>query len=201
MSAAPPVVIKVCGITTLRDAEMSAEAGATAIGFNFYRQSPRYIEPSEASRIAGALGSAVLKTGIFVDESPQRIQEIAAQTGLDVVQLHGTSRAQGLRVWRACRAGANFSESMLDDESAEAFLLDTPSAELHGGTGRTFDWSIARGLRKKIILAGGLDASNVREAIETARPWGVDACSRLELEPGRKDPAKVREFVKAASSL
>jgi phosphoribosylanthranilate isomerase len=106
-----------------------------------------------------------------------------------------------LRVWRAFQVNEKFTSGMLDDSAAEAFLLDSPSLLLHGGTGQTFDWSAARNPGKRIVLAGGLDASNVRIAIEQAQPWGVDACSRLESVPGRKDPLKVQNFIKAALNL
>ena len=102
-----------------------------------------------------------------------------------------------MRIWRAIQA----NEALLahvNDETAEALLLDTPSEDLYGGTGTSFDWARARGLPKHIIIAGGLDATNVRRAVEQAQPWGVDACSRLEKSPGLKDHDKVRQFVKAA---
>jgi phosphoribosylanthranilate isomerase len=190
-------MVKICGITNREDALVAAEAGASAIGFNFYRESPRYISPTGACMIAAKLPAEVWKVGIFVNETPETIARIALDAALDVAQLYGTSEARGIRIWRAFKA----NESLLahvNDETAEAILLDTPSEDLHGGTGTSFDWSRAKGLPKHIIIAGGLDASNVRRAIEQAQPWGVDACSRLEKSPGRKDHEKVREFVKAA---
>jgi phosphoribosylanthranilate isomerase len=194
-------MVKICGITSLDDARVAAGAGASAVGFNFYARSPRYIAPESAHAIAAGLPPSLLKVGVFVDESPARVSDVAAAVPLDVVQLHGDTPALRLRVWRARRVDSSFSPQSLDDPAAEAFLLDAPAQGLHGGTGRSFDWNVARGLDKRIILAGGLDASNVRAAIEIARPWGVDACSRLESAPGRKDPRKVREFVRAALNL
>jgi phosphoribosylanthranilate isomerase len=194
------MMVKICGITTREDALAAAEAGASALGFNFYAKSPRYIAPEAAGEIGALLPGNILRVGVFVNESPAFVAAASAAAGLNVVQLHGGAGG-GIRVWRACRVDEAFGADSLDDPSAEAFLLDTPSANLHGGTGRTFDWNIARGTGKRIILAGGLDASNVRLAIETAKPWGVDACSRLESSPGRKDARKVREFVKAALYL
>lgn len=194
-------MVKVCGITSAQDALDAAAAGASALGFNFYSGSPRFIEPAAARSIAQELPANVTKVGIFVNESCAVIAETAAQVGLDVVQLYGSSTAPGLRVWRAARVTPEFTAASLDDAQAEAFLLDTADGALAGGTGRTFDWNAARNLGRRIILAGGLDASNVRAAIEAARPWGVDACSRLESSPGKKDPAKVREFVKAALNI
>ncbi len=191
------MMVKICGITNREDALAAIEAGASALGFNFYRDSPRYISPTGASMIAAKIPCTVWKVGIFVNETPETIARISLDAGLDVAQLYGTSEARGIRVWRAIKA----TESLLtyvNDETAEAVLVDTPSDDLHGGTGASFDWSRAKGLPKHIIIAGGLDASNVRRAIEQAQPWGVDACSRLEKSPGLKDHDKVRQFVEAA---
>ena len=193
------MMVKICGITNREDAMAAVEAGASAIGFNFYRDSPRYISPTGAATIAEKIPSRVWKVGVFVDELPDSIAKIALDVGLDVAQLHGLADARGLRIWRACRADA-FVLALASGEATEALLVDTPSDELYGGTGRTFDWRMARGIQKKIIIAGGLDASNVRQAIEEAQPWGVDACSRLEKSPGMKDHDKMRDFVKAALS-
>ena len=191
------MMVKICGITNCEDALAAVEAGASALGFNFYRDSPRYISPIGASMIAAKIPSTVWKVGIFVNETPETIARIALDAGLDVAQLYGTSEARGIRVWRAIRANESLL-SHVNIETAEAVLVDTPSDDLHGGTGATFDWSRAKGLPKHIIIAGGLDASNVRRAIEQAQPWGVDACSRLEKSPGLKDHDKLRQFVKAA---
>jgi phosphoribosylanthranilate isomerase len=191
------MMVKICGITNREDALAAVEAGASALGFNFYRDSPRYISPTGASMIAVKIPATVWKVGVFVNETPETIARIALDAGLDVAQLYGTSEARGIRIWRAIKANESLS-SRVNDETAEAVLVDTPSDDLHGGTGASFDWSRAKGLPKHIIIAGGLDASNVRRAIEEAQPWGVDACSRLEKSPGLKDHDKVREFVKAA---
>ena len=191
------MIVKICGITNREDALAAVEAGASAIGFNFYRESPRYISATGASMIATKIPTSVWKVGIFVNESPEGIARIALDAGLDVAQLYGTSEARGIRIWRAVQANESLW-SHVNDDTAEAVLLDTPSGELHGGTGTSFDWSRAKGLPKHVIIAGGLDATNVRRAIEQAQPWGVDACSRLERSPGLKDHDKVREFVKAA---
>ena len=191
------MMVKICGITNREDALAAVEAGASALGFNFYRQSPRYISPTGASMIAAKIPADVWKVGIFVNETPETIARIALDAGIDIAQLYGTSDARGIRIWRAIRANESLL-SHVNDETAEAVLLDTPSDDLHGGTGASFDWARAKGLPKHVIIAGGLDASNVRRAIEQAEPWGVDACSRLEKSPGLKDHDKVREFVKAA---
>lgn len=191
------MMVKICGITNREDALAAAESGASAIGFNFYRESPRYISPTGASTITTKIPAGVWKVGIFVNETPETIARIAVDTGLDVAQLYGTSVARGIRVWRAIQANGSLL-SHINDELVEALLLDTPSDDLRGGTGASFEWARAKGLPKKIVIAGGLDASNVRLAIEQAQPWGVDACSRLEKSPGKKDHDKIRQFVKAA---
>ncbi len=193
------MMVKICGITNRDDAKAAVDAGASAIGFNFYNESPRYVSPTGAALIAEKIPTDVWRVGIFVNEGTESVARIALKVGLDVVQLYGTAEARGIRIWHACRANDDISRS-LDDETVEALLLDTPSEEddQYGGTGRTFDWSRAKGLPKKIIIAGGLDASNVRQAIEEAQPWGVDACSRLEKSPGTKDHDKMRRFIKAA---
>jgi phosphoribosylanthranilate isomerase len=198
MRAAP---VKVCGITNQPDADAAIAAGATAIGFNFYPKSPRYIAPQAAARIA-TIGA--LRVGVFVNEPAPRIAEIARLAALDVAQLHGDETpAQypaGIAVWKAARVTADFDFSQLDDCPAEALLLDGPAAELYGGAGQTFDWTLARSARHRIILAGGLDASNVARAISLAQPWGVDSCSRIECSPGKKDHIKMIDFLLAAKA-
>lgn len=198
-----PVIIKVCGITVLEDALAAVEGGATAIGFNFYRGSKRYIAPERAAPIAAALPGHVVKAGVFVNEDVAAIEAIARQTGLDVAQLHGEETpAQfpaGLRVWKAFRVAGDFDVRQLDAfPEAEAFLLDGPAGAEYGGAGIPFAWGLAAGVTKRILIAGGLDASNVGRAIREAHPWGVDACSRIESSPGRKDRAKMLDFLKAA---
>jgi phosphoribosylanthranilate isomerase len=192
------MIVKICGITNGDDALAAVENGAAALGFNFYAGSPRYIAPEAARRIAGALPARVWKAGVFVNEPPERVLAIAAEAALDIVQLHGGGAPRGIRVWKGVRVAAEFDPATLDPLGAEAYLLDTPSDNKYGGTGRTFDWRRARGARAKIVVAGGLDETNVRRAIEEAQPWGVDACSRLELAPGLKDRAKMARFLKAA---
>jgi len=191
--------VKICGITNREDAIAAAAAGASAIGFNFYRESPRYISPTGAAMIAEKLPAQVWKVGVFVNEAPETVARVALDAGLDVAQLHGASEGRGIRIWRALTVDALLSEEVAD--TAEALLLDTPSTELFGGTGESWDWSRAASFKQKIIIAGGLDAANVRRAIEEARPWGVDVCSRIEKSPGLKDHDKMTKFVKAALGL
>ncbi len=184
------MMVKICGITNAEDAGVAAEAGASAIGFIFYPPSPRYVPPERAQAIAAGLN--LLKVGVFVEEPPAVIEYAAHIVGLDIVQLYGACGAVTLPVWRAFRIDAAFDWNLIANAASEAIFLDGASS------GRTFPWELAAGLKARVILAGGLDASNVRQAIRAARPWGVDASSRLERAPGRKDPAKVHDFVKAA---
>jgi phosphoribosylanthranilate isomerase len=161
------------------------EAGASALGFVFFPESPRCVRPEQAAE-AGA-GLAVWKVGVFVDETPATIEAVMRAAGLDIAQIYGGAAPAGLRVWRAFRGTGIQTAS-----GCEAVLLDGPRS------GVPFDWSVARGAAERVIIAGGLDASNVGEAIRAAQPWGVDASSRLESAPGVKDHDKVRQFIAAA---
>jgi phosphoribosylanthranilate isomerase len=197
-------VVKVCGITSVEDARAAVGAGAGALGFNFYPKSPRYITAAGAAAITATVPEGILKVGVFVNESPAKVAEIVKEAGLDVAQLHGDEGPDqippGVRVWKAFRVDEAFGLERLEAFPAEAFWLDTPTA-MYGGSGHTFDWTRARGAAGKILLAGGLDESNVRQAIAVAHPWGVDACSRLESAPGKKDHGRMARFIAAAHSV
>jgi len=176
------MIVKICGITRREDAVAAVEAGADAIGFIFYKPSPRYVTPEKAREIGDGL--KVWKVGVFVNESVDE----SATAGLDIVQVYGGS-AQCARIWKAHRV----SEGAIPvARGCEALFLDS------SGNGVRFDWNMARGAAEKVVIAGGLDDSNVGEAIRIARPWGVDASSRLEISPGVKDHEKVRRFIEAA---
>lgn len=190
------MIVKICGITNREDALAAAEAGASAIGFNFYRESPRYISHTGAAMIGEKLPANVWKVGVFVNETPEAIAKAMLDAGLDIAQLHGWSEARGGRFWRA--ASADDRSIGVLPEVPEAFVIDSPKNTTQGGTGETWDWSKTPHLDRKIIIAGGLDAENVRIAIEQARPWGVDACSRIEKSPGIKDHEKMLRFIHAA---
>lgn len=191
------MMVKICGITNRDDALAAADAGVTAIGFNFYPRSPRYIQREEAEAIAAILPSGVRRVGVFVDATPAE----AAYEFLDVIQLHGEEPAGDMAfydkpVWKAFRVRPGWDPAILKQYEVEAVLLDGPLP----GTGHAFDWRVASGLAHNIVLAGGLDATNVRDAIRVVKPWGVDACSRLESVPGRKDHEKMKRFIQAALS-
>ena len=201
------VRVKICGITNLEDARMSVNAGADMLGFNFFPQSLRYIEPETARRIINDLPAKVQKVGVFVnEENPQQVSDIA---GIDVIQLHGDespSFCQTLnerRVIKALRVDNDFSPTRVAEYQTEAILLDTFSAAARGGTGESFNWEIAKQARQfvsRLFLAGGLTPNNVARAISTVTPYAVDACSSLESSPGKKDARRVREFIAAARS-
>jgi phosphoribosylanthranilate isomerase len=199
------VFIKICGITCLEDAVVAVEAGADALGFNFWSGSPRRITPQEAARITANLGSNTVKVGVFVDPGAVEVTQTLRSAGLDLAQIHGPVPALTVPFWQAVSAGPDLEDQLriaLETSPAEAFLpeaflIDTPAGAQRGGTGRVFDWRRVRGLPGRIVLAGGLAPDNVAQAIREARPWGVDACSRLESTPGRKDPAQVRAFIQA----
>jgi phosphoribosylanthranilate isomerase len=192
------MIVKICGITNRDDAEAAVEAGAAALGFNFYPGSSRCITPELAAQIADGLD--VWRTGVFVDEDPRRVKEIARAARLDIVQLHGSEPPAcdfgGVRVWKAFRVANGWTPEMTVPYEVEAVLLDGSAP----GSGTPFDWSRARDIRQPIVLAGGLDEANVAAAIAIVRPWGVDACSRLEKAPGVKDHAKMRRFIAAAKA-
>ena len=196
------MILKICGITNADDAAAAVFAGATAIGFNFWPRSPRFIAPEDAAEIV--VDPGIRRVGVFVNEMPARVEEIARIARLDVAQLHGDELPAAyparLTVWKAARVTGEFDFFGYEDCPAEALVLDGPAGELYGGAGQTFDWSRAALIRKRVILAGGLDASNVARAVALAHPWGVDACSRIEREPGKKDHQKMNEFLQAAKA-
>jgi len=200
--------IKICGITNLEDARMSVAAGADALGFNFYRPSPRYIDPHAAREIIDQLRDSILTVGVFVnEESPALVEQIASEAGVAALQLHGDESPDYCRelasryVIKVLAAGDDFKPEDALDYDVQAIMLDAFDSKLYGGTGRTIDWSRARQTRKlipRLILAGGLAPENVGEAIATVHPYGVDACSALESHPGKKIPERVAAFVNAA---
>lgn len=194
------MILKICGITNPEDAAAAILGGATAIGFNFWPRSPRYIAPGQAAGIQ--TGRGIRRVGVFVNEAPARIEEIVRIAALDVAQLHGdedlAAFPAAVTVWKAARVSTGFDFSAYEAYPAEALVLDGPAGERYGGSGQSFDWTLITGVRQRIILAGGLDASNVAAAIAAVHPWGVDACSRIERAPGKKDHQKMNEFLQAA---
>jgi phosphoribosylanthranilate isomerase len=199
-------LVKICGITSLADALAAVDAGADALGFNFYRRSPRYISPTAAREITDQLPSSILKVGVFVNEELQSLLRIASEANLSALQLHGDEspayckEVRDKYVIKAFGVPNNLNLNVYD---VEAIMLDTKDDLLRGGTGRIFDWSIAQRAKSsipKLFLAGGLSPENVGAAIATVRPYAVDACSSLEESPGRKNHERVRAFVNAVRS-
>lgn len=186
---------------------MAADAGADAVGLLF-AESPRRVSVEQARGICIALPENVIRVGVFVDADPAEISRISREVGLDLAQLHGDEtpetvtavREAGVKVMKALRVESAASLEALDEYEADLFLLDAHSAKARGGTGELFDWEVAKSLggRDNIVVSGGLGPENVRDAVEFFGPFGVDASSALEDEPGRKNGDLVRRFVLAA---
>lgn len=205
------VQVKVCGLTTPEDARAAAEAGADAIGFVFWPKSPRALDVETARRIAAALPPFVARVGVFVDASRDELRRVAEAVPLELVQLHGHEPLEALedlprRAIKALGVNADFDveQARRYAERADALLLDTGGQVLPGGSGRTFDWTVAREVRARVprlILAGGLTPDNVAAAITAVRPDAVDVSSGVESSPGRKDAARLRAFIEAVRSV
>lgn len=202
--------IKICGITSLEDARAAVAAGADALGFNFYQPSPRYIAPHAAREIVAQLPESVLSVGVFVNEdSPEFVMSIAREAGVKALQLHGDESPDFCRqlespVIKTFAVSDDFDPNAIAEYEVDAIMLDTKHSKLRGGTGRVFDWSIARAVSKvvpKLYLAGGLAPENVAEAIEMVHPFAVDACSGLEERLGLKNHERVRAFVAAVRGV
>ncbi|MBI5561806.1 MAG: phosphoribosylanthranilate isomerase [Deltaproteobacteria bacterium] len=203
------VLVKICGITNPEDASLAVRAGADALGFVFWKKSPRRVSPAAASDIIKELPPFVTTVGVFVNETPDGIRDIVREAGLDRVQLHGDEgpslcdeigAVSGVRVIKAFRVGPDFDIMPLTQYRASAFLLDAYKPGVPGGTGESFDWNIAASASKtgRIILSGGLTPDNVAEAARRVRPYAVDVSSGVEAAPGKKDAEKVRRFVERA---
>lgn len=196
------IKIKICGITNIEDALAAAELGADALGFNFFRESPRFIEPSRAAEIVYQLPPFVTAVGVFVNETEERIREIQAATGIHILQFHGDEPPEfcerfETRVIKAIRIRGKEDVHSAVHYKVNAVLLDGYKKGIRGGTGRTFDWSLAAyatGL-KRVILAGGLTPENVADAVRTVRPYAVDTASGVEKEKGVKDYEKMKKFI------
>jgi phosphoribosylanthranilate isomerase len=201
--------VKICGLKHAEDVAAAVAAGADSLGFNFWKGSPRYIDPARAQRLVENAPPSVLTVGVFVDEELEEVLAIADQTGIMALQLHGNEtpdyveRLGAYLKIKTLKVGDDFQpELMRQYESASLFLLEGYVPGKAGGTGRTFDWSKAEQAKKygKIILAGGLTPGNVAAAVRHVRPWGVDVASGVESEPGKKDPKLIRDFIRAARS-
>ena len=201
------VKVKVCGIIRVEDALVACESEADAIGLIF-AESPRQVAVERATEISAALPDGLLKVGVFVNAGPDEVLRVAGEVGLDYAQLHGDEgpevvaaiKSGGLAVMKAVRVRDAGSLERLGDYGADLYLLDAYSARERGGTGKTFDWGLAKALRGygNIVVSGGLTPENVHEAVRFFDPYGVDASSSLEDSPGKKNSERVRRFVSAA---
>lgn len=203
-------LVKICGITNLDDALAAVDAGADALGFNFYPRSPRCITPETARTIIDGLPANVLTVGVFVNEELHTIEKTASEAGVSALQLHGSEspeyckQLQGSYVIKVFAAHNDFAPETVLDYDVQAIMLDAFDKEaaggIGGGTGKLSNWAVARKTRElfpRLFLAGGLSAENVGDAIDLVNPYAVDACSLLESAPGLKDHARVRAFVAA----
>src|SRR6185295_2851470 len=197
------VKVKICGIRSLEEAESALDAGADALGFNFWPQSPRYIGPLAAREVIERLPPMASTVGVFVNEAAGRILEIASDLHLSAVQLHGDEspdfcvRLSSIKTIKAIRVGQDFDLRVIERYSVAMILLDSDIKGSYGGTGRRFDWRIAVEAKRlaPIILAGGINTENIWDAITHVRPAAIDVCSGVEAEPGRKDLGKLRSFM------
>jgi len=202
------VKVKICGITSVADAQAAEQAGADMIGLMFYDQSPRHILLQQAAEIARSVSPFVLKVGVFVNPDEAGVMEAIRACGLNLLQFHGDETPEfctqfGMMSIKAFRVRDAESLKALTDYPTDAWLLDAYSKAGLGGTGEKFNWDLAveaNKLGKPIFLAGGLTPENVAKAVAQVNPFAVDVSSGVESSPGRKDPSKIREFVATAKT-
>jgi phosphoribosylanthranilate isomerase len=202
-----PVQIKICGVTNVKDARACAELGVSMIGFNFYPQSSRYIEPKLARQIIEAIPPGICAVGVFVDAGAEEVRHTAGAAGVRCVQLHGRTSphacselASEFRVIRAFSTDPQFQPEEVSLFSDCDVLIDAHHPNLRGGTGLTCDWRAARttrSLARFLFLSGGLTEQNVGRAIATVAPHAVDVCSGVESTPGVKDHQAIEDFITA----
>lgn len=197
-------VIKICGMTNKADALQAARLGADMLGFIFYGKSPRYVNAAAAADIINELPAAVKKVGVFVDEDPSVVRAIARDTGLDTLQFHGDETPDYCGAFRgdytvikAFRIKGAESLAVVNDYDVDYYLLDSFASGSAGGTGKAFDWKVAKEFEflKPVILSGGLTPENVRSAIALIAPYGVDVSTGVEISPGRKDHERMKMFI------
>ncbi len=195
--------VKICGITNMDDATAACDHGADAVGFVFFKGSPRYVSPEKAGEIIVKLPGGVARVGVFVHEEIAVVRRIYESCGLDMIQFHGNETAEycrrfsSLLLIKAINPGISGTLDDLDNWTPHAFLVDSGNADTYGGTGNLSDWKFAKDLARRypVVLAGGLNPRNVGEAIRTVSPAAVDVGSGVESEPGKKDHRKIRAFI------
>lgn len=196
--------IKVCGITEERDAVEAVHLGADALGFVFWKRSPRYLSPREAGRIGLKLPPFVARIGVFVSEAPRVVLDAADAAGLTAAQFHGEETPEYCRLftlnwYKAFSVGPGFDPEVLSRYACTTYLLDGPAGEARGGGGKTADWGAASTAKSygRVILSGGLTPENVGAAIAAVRPYAVDVSSGIEVVPGKKDIDRLEAFIQA----
>lgn len=203
------VFIKICGIANHQDLMDVAVLMPDALGFVLWPDSPRYVAPDDLARWLPLVSTKALKVGVFVNPEPRTAIEIARRAGLDVIQVHGDNPiepyvAANIPVWKAVHAD-RMKLSGLDGGRIDAYVADTYSKDLPGGTGKTGNWEAVRSLvqstRVPVLLAGGLNPGNVRSALRAVNPWGVDVSSGVEARPGKKNSNSVREFIQQCRNM
>jgi phosphoribosylanthranilate isomerase len=202
------VIVKICGITNVEDGLAAVGAGADALGFIFYKESPRYVPIEKAATVIRDLPEPIVKVGVFVDADEEIVYHATRECGLNLLQFHGTESPEycvqfGLMSMKAFQIRDAQSLSQLADFKTDAWLLDAYSPDKLGGTGERFNWDLAieaRKMGRPIFLAGGLTPENVAEAVRHVEPYAVDVSSGVEASPGKKDHAKVKAFVAAAKT-
>jgi phosphoribosylanthranilate isomerase len=204
------VLVKICGITNFEDAINSVESGADMLGFVFYKGSKRYIEPEKSAEIIREISSFALCVGVFVNNDVEEIKRIIDQTMIDVVQLSGDESPDVceklksyVKVVKSFKVGDNFSEKILQNYDVDYVHFDTFVDGEFGGTGKTFNWDKIVGLSEKykVILSGGLNSENVKDAILKVKPYAVDVSSGVEDFPGKKNFEKIKKFIENAKSV
>jgi phosphoribosylanthranilate isomerase len=195
------VKVKICGITNLDDALAAIDMGADILGFNFYRKSPRYIKPDKAGEIATKLPGFVDIAGVFVNHSAEHIRETMSTCHLDWVQLHGDESPEfchslattHVKTMKALRIKDRNDIDQAEHYFTDALLLDAFDPDKYGGTGKTFDWNIVGHIGKRVFLAGGINPDNAADAVSPG-VYGIDICSGIEAEPGKKDHDKMKQL-------
>lgn len=198
------VKVKICGITNLEDALASFLLRADALGFVFYKKSPRYISAQKAANISAILPKKILRVGVFVDEKAERVKKIAKACRLDLLQFHGNEspaycrKFKGYKVIKAFRVGKKIDLDEISQYKTYAYLFDTYSKSKPGGTGEKFNWKLlaqTAKMKRIVFVSGGLTGANVQKAVKLLKPGWVDASSSLEIRPGKKDHRKIKEFI------
>jgi len=204
------VKVKICGITNLDDAMAAADFGADALGFVFFKNSPRYLSPASAKKIIKKLYPFISTVGVFVNEDKNTIKKTVSQAGIDIIQLHGEEPPDACKLFwhlviKAIRVKSIDNLEIISKykDKVSAFLLDTYTPEIFGGTGQIFNWDIAAEAKKcgRVILAGGLTPENIEKAVRLVHPYAVDVSSGVEAEKGKKDHLKMKLFIERAKSV